>query len=503
MYPRLYVVLVTFYLFSQIVIAQNFNRPTPPNFPKYEFQRFDTTDLNGYYLFAPFRKDGASGWSKGLAIADQDGYLVWWTGGSKKMFDFKYNEKIGRYSYSRSYGGAMRHYFLDNNLNIIDTLTVPSSFNGDMHEVTILDNGNIAVIAVEHVVMDLSSYHFGGTQGSASTVVADFVLLEFDSLDNIVFEWKARNHLPIDIFIDSYGYNPNRFDYLHANAIEEDTDGNFLVSLRTADALCKIDRITGAVQWIAGGDYNQFTFINDNGFSGQHDIRRLPNGNISLFDNDFSGTNGARGIEYMVDTLSMTVSLVNDFSYLWSIHAKSMGGFRKLTNGHQIVGWGNTSRPNPSITLIDEFNNIAADFFFEDTIITYRAFFQELENLPSRPTITCSFDGTNDILTASPSNFYMWSNGETTPSIIVSDTGTYQVWVDQGMGMLGSAPYFVDNLQNHCIVSSISENLFIEKKTIISYYDFLGREIKTPRAGELYIVRYSDGSFEKVFNIIE
>lgn len=37
--------------------------------------------------------------------------------------------------------------------------------------------------------------------------------------------------------------------------------------------------------WILGGRRNQFVFTNDLRFSRQHDIRRLANGNITLFDN--------------------------------------------------------------------------------------------------------------------------------------------------------------------------------------------------------------------------
>jgi hypothetical protein len=44
-----------------------------------------------------------------------------------------------------------------------------------------------------------------------------------------------------------------------------------------------------------------------------------------------------------------------------------------LDNDYRIVGWGNTRRPAPSVTLVDPNQNIAADIYFEDIVVTYRA----------------------------------------------------------------------------------------------------------------------------------
>lgn len=149
----------------------------------------------------------------------------------------------------------------------------------------------------------------------------DLVLLEYDPAHNLVFEWKAIDHLPPDIFVDDFNYNPDAFDVVHTNAIELDDDGNLLISCRTAEAIIKINLTTSAVMWILGGNYNQFTFTNDAGFSRQHDIRRAANGDISIFDNQFFPANGARGVQYTLDTVTMTATKTIEFSHLFPFPA--------------------------------------------------------------------------------------------------------------------------------------------------------------------------------------
>ena len=72
------------------------------------------------------------------------------------------------------------------------------------------------------------------------------------------------------------------------------------------------NRNTGAIIWRLGGKNNQFSFINDTiGFSHQHAIRRLENGNISLFDNgNYHSPPFSRAIEYSLNENNKTATLV-------------------------------------------------------------------------------------------------------------------------------------------------------------------------------------------------
>src|SRR5690606_33427409 len=101
-------------------------------------------------------------------------------------------------------------------------------------------------------------------------------------------------------------------DYAHGNAVELDSDGNILISSRHMNEITKIDRTTGEIIWRWGGKNNEFTFVNDTlAFSFQHDIRRLPNGNVTLFDNgNHHKPPRSRAVEYELDEVNKTATVV-------------------------------------------------------------------------------------------------------------------------------------------------------------------------------------------------
>ena len=73
---------------------------------------------------------------------------------------------------------------------------------------------------------------------------------------------------------------------MHGNSIDVDYDDNLILSNRRSNEIIKIIDKNGEVIWIMGG-LNEFQFINDsfNGPAAQHDVTRLDNGNILVFDN--------------------------------------------------------------------------------------------------------------------------------------------------------------------------------------------------------------------------
>ncbi|NRA12363.1 MAG: aryl-sulfate sulfotransferase, partial [Crocinitomicaceae bacterium] len=327
------------------------------------------------------------------------------------------------------------------------------------------------------------------------------IIQEFNPSGSLVFEWNSLDHLAPDHYASTQPYNVNAFDYLHPNSIELDLDGNLILSHRTANMICKINHQTGDVIWKLGGNYSDFAFINDGGFFGQHDIRVQDNGNLSLFDNDYLTNTQARGVEYELDTINFTATLVNESIYPFNFSAKSLGSYRILGNDYRIVGWGNTKRPSPSITLFDPQGNIASDFLFRDSIVSYRAQFQTLPNLPTRPSIGCQPVGINLELSVSGThNEYLWSTGQTTPTILISQLGTYQCWVNQGIGMLGSFPVTVSDL-NLCDGVGIKEISIIPSE-IIGFYDFMGRKLQTEPKNKIYFIYYTNGTIRRQFKAL-
>ncbi|GAB5416419.1 MAG: hypothetical protein Crog4KO_09950 [Crocinitomicaceae bacterium] len=483
-------------ILSQFINAQNFNRPTPNEYNQYEFQRYDSTLTDYYYLVAPYYHKGPTlaTAQKALYVLDEDGYIAWMTQDENKHFDFKYHPNVNRYSFARRNQGVRLHYELNEQFEMVDSTFTINGVNGDIHELQIFPNGNRCILGTQpHYNVDLSGYTFyNGDVGTTNNTVVGAVIQEFDTNGNLVFEWDSFNHLTPDYFA-SGPYNPNNFDYVHANAIALDTtDNNLLVSFKTANLVCKIDHVTGNVIWRLNGNFSDFTFPNDNGFSGQHDIRLLPNGNVSIFDNDY-GNDAPRGVEYSLDMNNMEATKVQEWPYWFNFYSNSLGSFRRITDGYHLVCWGNTRRPQPSVTLFDENFDIATDLFFEDTIVSYRAFMQKLPNFPTRPEIQCEMVGDSMLLSVSGThNYYAWSTGELTSSITVSQAGEYQCWVDYGIGMLGSYPISIDDI-TACSLNSIQE-IEWEGETQRIYFDLLGRIVDLPEPGQMYIVYTIDAA---------
>ena len=160
----------------------------------------------------------------------------------------------------------------------------------------------------------------------------------------------------------------------HTNAVEVDTDGNWLLSSRNLSEITKVDRETGEVLWRMGGKENEFTLVGDNRwFSHQHDIRRLPNGHISLFDNGvLSNPVYSRYLEYEIDEDSVIITKTREIRHLPDVYAAIMGSSRTLPNGNVLIGWGNSSQP--AVTEYDQRNRKTFELSFPDPLSTYRAY---------------------------------------------------------------------------------------------------------------------------------
>jgi hypothetical protein len=482
------------------LFAQNFNRPVPAALFPYEFASngFAGSD---YFLFTNVmvgvQPSNPAYSTPYPSIVDSEGYLSWyWKPGISGCADFKYHPTDDLYTLNIGVNGAISFLVFDAQLNLIDTLEA-LNVEGDIHDLQRADNGNWLLVTAPVDTVDLSAYTFNGQQGGVATPILGFGIQEFDPTGALIFEWNSNDHISPTEGYTFYGYNPNLFDYCHGNAIEEDEDGHFLLSFRHLNAVYKIHRTSGDVLWKLGGQSSDFTFTNDAGFSGQHDVRRLPNGNYSVFDNSNMGSipKKSRGVEYQLDTVNWTATKVNEDLHPTASYHMAMGSYRQFADGSALLGWGFSYRPKPSATFLDASDNILAEFFFRDSVMTYRALYSALPTF-NRPEINCSNAGGQIVLTAPAASAYEWSTGETTQSITVLQTGVYQVWIPQGVGYAGSYPFEVNNLLNPCALAL--DELEAGANRSYELFDLLGRKVEHAVSGNVYLKLYEDGRVEHV-----
>ncbi len=268
-----------------------------------------------------------------ISIIENDGTPVFYQQESNRGLGFTL-QKNGYMSYWNN-GNFL---VMDSSYTVIDSFACGNGYYTDWHEFQYLDNGHALVFSYDSQPVDMSSVVAGG---NPDAIVEGLVLQEIDEDKNVIFQWRSWDHYNITD-ATNIDFTSDLVSYVHGNAIEEDTDGNILLSARRLDEITKIDRMTGEVIWRLGGVNNQFQFLQDTvGFSRQHDIRRIENGNITLYDN---GNNRdvpvSSAKEYELDESNMTAKLVWSFTHPDSIFAETMGSVQRLSNGNTFINWG-------------------------------------------------------------------------------------------------------------------------------------------------------------------
>lgn len=437
------------------------------NFPPMEITIHDSSATNGYYFFAPYASSPPYNFSHPQLILDRFGEVVWYRifsglPKSTTTYDFKL-QPDGRMSY---YSIARTKFFLmDSTFTIRDSVDAANEYDLDVHDLQFLPDGHYLLLAQETRIMNLTGYHFFGynhnAPGGANAEVIGVVIQEFDENKNLVWEWKGHDHFAFDDVDSIYMNSPTKVDWTHANAVELDDDGNIFLSSRHFNEITKINRQTGAIIWRLGGKRNQFTFINDPlKFSGQHDIRRISNGHITLFDNGtYHNPPFARALEYDLNETAKTATLVWNYAYNNFVYSIAVGSHQVLNNGNHLIDFGSIPEGFPWFVLVKPDNSEIMEISYPGSYTSYRAF--NYDSLPwalTRPLVDCYQTGGNYFLEAEPGHLqYLWSNGATSRSIQVTDTGEYWVYVPYGEGHLSSLHIVISDMSNPCIYLSGKE----------------------------------------------
>jgi len=249
----------------------------------------------------------------------------------------------------------------------IDSFQAVNGYITDNHELRFLPNGGHVLLGVENVKEDIKDT---GLFGNDSTILQHYSIQEFDRNDSLVFIWKTQDHfLVTDATHELLSSRANFIDYAHCNSLELDGDTAYILSSRNMDEITKIDRRTGNIIWRWGGKHDQFMLKNDStGFSHQHFVRRLPNGNITMYDNGVFRPHNllsfSRGVEYALDEENKTATEVWEFRHVPDVYAEGAGSVQRLANGNTFIDWGSylalaitEVRPDGSTALEMEMTN--------------------------------------------------------------------------------------------------------------------------------------------------
>jgi len=298
----------------------------------------------------------------GLTITDSYGRINWFQmtgygGNGEQVQDFRPQHYRGKQvltywkGASTSVGFSQLGYFsiLDRRYNVIERFRMGNGYKPDAHDMTLTPRGTALVIAYRGVLW-----------GKNGIKVMDNVIQEVDiKTGAVLFEWHSLGNIRLAASMQKRPTDGAPWDYFHANSAANDGD-SLLVSARHTCTIYRIDRRTGWVRWRMRGDHrkpkaNDVRLGAKVRFGYQHDARRLPNGDITLFDNGSVGGSMPNVKNYssgMIIRMRGTgkkndprrASLVKEFRHNPPVVSGSQGSFTLLPNGNGLLGWGSNSR---------------------------------------------------------------------------------------------------------------------------------------------------------------
>jgi hypothetical protein len=350
----------------------------------------------GYIFVAP-KKDVEQA---GPLILDNRGRVVWFRPlDTHAVTDFRVQYYLGRPVLTWWHGrpdegnGESGYSIYDDRYRLITHVQPGNGLLGDIHEFKITRRDTALMTFVRHVRVKGRRVLEGG----------------FQELDlrtrRVLFEWHSIDHVRL---VESYYHLPRDpdglYDYFHINSVDVEPGGNFLVSARNTHTIYEISRRTGRILWRLGGKRSDFALGRSARFAWQHDARRVPNGNLSLFDNSAGPQvrNQSRGLILHLNLTHRVATVVRTFVHRPPLVSVDQGNLQRLPNGDFLAGWGH----QPRFTEFGPRGTIRFDGRFgRGRVDSYRAYRFPWTGRPTRPpavartgrTLYVSWNGATEV----------------------------------------------------------------------------------------------------------
>jgi Arylsulfotransferase (ASST) len=268
----------------------------------------------------------------------------------------------------------------------VATLEAQAPWIISVHD-AVISGSDIWVTSYRNVPEDLSA--FGGP---VTGTVYDSGVQKYDlKTGKLLYTWDALNpgatpNIPLS---DSEQPAPaaatpaaTLWDAYHLNSVQLLPDDKILVSMRNTWAAYLINTKTNKIVWTLGGKASSFDIAPDAQFAWQHDVQLLPDGEVSLFNDDcceivgpgqFAKPNGAsRGMVLALNSSRHTASLVSGYSHTSPpLDPAFLGSMQVLPNGNALVGWGS----QPYFSEFTKSGQLVLDAVLPGKDLSYRALF--------------------------------------------------------------------------------------------------------------------------------
>ncbi|KAJ5290918.1 hypothetical protein N7478_000169 [Penicillium angulare] len=364
---------------------------------RWNITNYDQSSLSsGYWFTAPYWQHGGDKdtnqwipYQVGPHIFDQDGELVW--SGSVEfsnlnVYDFRridlpdgtgqLQPHLAWMKWHKPYametdGGAAVY---NNNYQPRKMLRVPAN-EIDTHDFNVRYPPNVLQIQSrgEYIRLD----ELGRPE--AEQVITNNGFTETNLITGEkTFEWRSNNKVKLNESYITLAEDAHpRDDYMHANAIDKNKNGDYLLSARHTSTIYLISGKDGHIIWRLGGKKNDFE--KDFDFYGQHDSRFMSVNSthmeISLFNNGAIDADAreltSSAMYVMLDLVAMKATLLQRYIRPDKGITDRRGNMQTLENGNVLICWawdGYMSEYSRSGKLLMEAK------FASDRHDTYRAY---------------------------------------------------------------------------------------------------------------------------------
>lgn len=269
--------------------------------------------------------------------------------------------------------GMGEYVILDRHYRQVAVVRAGHGYMGDHHELQLTPRGTAYMSIYAPRRADLSS-----VGGPREGTIFESIVQEVDiASGRVVWEWHSADHLPV-----SEGVTPPKegkpHDYFHVNSVDEDAQGNLLVSARNMHAIYAVSKRTGRVLWRLGGKRSDFRMGPGARFHFQHDAEWLRGSatsrisTISLFDNEATPPTAdqSRGLVLRLDRRARTARVVREYRHPDRLLSIAEGNMQSLPGGHVFVGWG----PERSASELSRDGRLLFDLVVPPQADSYQAF---------------------------------------------------------------------------------------------------------------------------------
>ncbi|MBV9311859.1 MAG: aryl-sulfate sulfotransferase, partial [Solirubrobacterales bacterium] len=345
-------------------------------------------------------------------MLDSRGHLVWFKPLPHHQFasDFRVQRYHGRSVLTWWQGkvavgiGEGQDIIADSSYRDIQAVHAGNGLNADLHEFQLTRAGTALITSYFPVYTDASSVH-----GGRKRVVEDGVVQEIDIPTGLVlFQWDSLDHVPL---VGTHGPLKTPFNYFHLNSVQEDYDGNFVISGRNTWSAYKVNRHTAQTMWILGGRYSSFKMGRGTQFAYQHDVRVRSRGDrlVTVYDDGGSPfVHNSRGLTLRLDFRHKRATRARAYGHSPALQSQFEGNMQELSNHNVFIGWGQP----PYFSEFNSRGSMIFDAHFVGANSSYRAWRMPWSGRPdTRPAVATANRGSGTTVWASwngATNVYRW-----------------------------------------------------------------------------------------------